>query len=457
MMADRSKAEVVLDLFGVNLEQQGRGFYVSLELLAIARGVYELDASALLDADAAVVSYVRASHDLARRIAVGADIDQQTLARSVDDSDTLATLQALTSSLLVEIPGRRKSPNWYNAHLYPFVGELIHYDAAERHEAGMPRGTRAPHIERYVFRDGGEWAYRVLRKDQNGPRRASTREGLIELVRDSDTPLGEIAHSLRAHDHAKESDPYEARTEHEIETYEHLSPWPEHLRRGINFIVSRDGVPRAKRIESLMHWAPYCLARHQLHLARTALRQPLEDVYVDFGREATTLRRLSQDSLEAFRKNVVNAIIERATRFHDKAINEGDDARAKRYARHMKPSASGTGSPRSFFSETLAAVGALNATAGRRHFTMKPPMLEAVVAATLEPGTEEEYYNFCTRIYDEYRIVVDERTADEHDLTFDVDASVFRRNSDAFRASLGATGLLTQYSDATSIVRGEPR
>ena len=193
-MADRSKAEVVLDLFGVNLEQQGRGFYVSLELLAIARGVYEVDPSALLDKDAFPVSYRRSSHDFARRVAVGSVIDEETLKAAIDEEDTRATLQALSSSLLVEIPGRRKSPNWYNTHLYPFVGELIHYDAAERWQAGLPRGTKMPHIERYVFRKGGTWAYRVLRTDADDSRRAATREGLLELVRDSRSPLGEISH-----------------------------------------------------------------------------------------------------------------------------------------------------------------------------------------------------------------------------------------------------------------------
>lgn len=456
-MADRSKAEVVFDLFGVNLEQQGRGFYVSLELLAIARGIYEVDASALLDADADVVSYLRSSHDFARRVAVNARIDDQALAAAVDDNETLATLQALSSSLLVQIPGRRKSPNWYNTHLYPFVGELIHYDAAERQEKGQPRGTKVPHIERYVFRDGGAWAYRVLRTDPDGARRARTREGLLELVRDSGSPLGEISHSLRAHDYTRDKEPYEDRSESEIQTFEDRSPWPEHLRRGVNFIASRTNVPRSKRIESLMHWVPYCLARHQLHLARTSLGQPPETVFVDLVKDATPLRRLSQNALDGFRKDIVNAIIARATTLHDAAEEEGDEVLAERYKRHMSQSDTGTGSPRSFFSETLAAVGALNATTGRRHLTMKPPMLEAIVSATLAPDREEELYAFSARLFDEYRIIVDDRTAGEHDLTVDIDASVFARNLDAFRSRLAATGLLTQYSDATSIVRGEAR
>lgn len=456
-MADRSKAEVVLDLFGVNLEQQGRGFYVSLELLAIARGVYEVDPALLLANGPGVLSYLRASHDFARRISVNAHIDEDQLRVAVDEDDTRATLQALTSSLLVQIPGRRKLPSWYNAHLYPFVGELIHYDAAERWHAGIPRGTKAPHIERYVFRDGGAWAYRVLRTDPDDSRRMGTREGLLELVRDSKSPLGEIARSLRTHDYDSDVEPYEDKPESGIRTLEDISPWPEHLRRGAHFIVSRANLPRSKRTESLMHWAPFCLARHQLHLARTALAKPPETVFADFLKDTSPLRRLSQNALDEFRKDIVNAIIARATALHDRALSEGNESSAKRYARHMSPSATGTGSPRSFFSETLAAVGGLNATTGRRHFTMKPPMLEAVVSATLAPGKEEEFYSFCTRLYDEYQIVVDDRTAGEHDLTVDVDASVLARNSDAFRSRLTATGLLTHYSDATSIVHGEPR
>ncbi|MBM7505914.1 hypothetical protein ACFPER_02275 [Agromyces aurantiacus] len=447
----------MLDLFGVNLEQQGRGFYVSLEMLAIARGVYEVAPTALLDADAGVVTYLRSSHDFARRIAVNAGIDAETLTAAIDDEETFATLQALASSLLVQIPGRRTSPNWYNTHLYPFVGELIHYDAAERWKAGLPRGTKMPHIERYVFRDGGAWAYRVLRTDADIARRAQTSEGLLELVRDSDSPLGEIFHSLRNHDYAKDEVPYEDKSESEIKTFEDLSPWPEHLRRGAHFIVSRTAVPRSKRIESLMHWTPYCLARHQLHLARVSLGRPLETVFADFVKDPTPLRRLSQSALDAFRKDIVNAIIARATALHDAALNEENEALAMRYIRHMSPSATGTGSPRSFFSETLAAVGALNATTGRRHFTMKPPMLEALVAASLAPGTEEEFYSFCSRIYNQYQVIIDDRTAGEHDLTVDVDASIYARNSDTFRSRLAATGLLTHYSDATSIVHGEPR
>src|SRR5689334_14874625 len=46
---DRRGAEIVLDLFGSNLQQQGRGLYVGLELLAICKGVIEAGGELLAD------------------------------------------------------------------------------------------------------------------------------------------------------------------------------------------------------------------------------------------------------------------------------------------------------------------------------------------------------------------------------------------------------------------------
>jgi hypothetical protein len=54
-------------------------------------------------------------------------------------------------------------------------------------------------------------------------------------------------------------------------------------------------------------------------------------------------------------------------------------------------------------------------------------------------------------------VVVDDRTARGEGLTRSIDGGVFRVNSEAFRSRLSAAGLLTHYSDATSIVHGEPK
>lgn len=477
-MADRSKAEVVRRLFGVNLEQQGRGFYVPLEMLAIARGVYlahqedpEKRAGLLDDGDR--VAYKRTSHDLARRIATKASIaegdEELSKAVELDSPETLETLHALFSSLLVEIPGRRSQPSWFGAHIYPFVGELIHYDAVDRRiyqrSASLKKKEQArkltakvktPSIERYLFRDGGGWAYKVLRSDPDPDRKAATRQGLGDLVRDSGTPLGNLAKALSAHDFDYDEEPYEDDSERDIDLYEDLSPWPGLLRSGARNIVARTTTPRAKRTESLMHWVPYCLARHQLHLARRKLGfTDGESILLDFGNEATPLRSESQKNLTSFRNDIANAINVQAREMIDEA--EGDEAKKGRYERFTKETGNAVASPRAFFSETLAAVGALNATVGRRHFTMKPPMLEALVSATVPQGTEMEFDQFCVLLYKNYGLVTENKVAAASPLAHEVDSSVLAHNGKAFREKLAAIGLLTQYSDATSMVRGEPR
>ena len=483
-MADRSKAEVVLRLFGVNLEQQGRGFYVPLEMLAIARGVYlahqtePAKFAGLLD-DGPDTAYKRTSHDLARRIATKSRIVEgdEELGKAVelDSPETMETLHALFSSLLVEIPGRRKQPNWFAVHIYPFVGELIHYDAVERRikqtdatpratakkrtqAAKVARGTNAPHIERYLFRDGGGWAYKVLRSDADPGRKEETRRGLCDLVQDSETPLGNLAKALSTHDFDYDEAPV-AGSDAGIELHEDRSPWPDLLREGTRNIVARTAtVPRAKRTESLMHWVPYCLARHQLHLARLKLGAvDREFVLLDFGNEATPLRRESQKKLADFRNDIVKAINVQAREMNDELEAESDEVSGHRYEKFTREAGKAVDSPRAFFTETLAAVGALNATVGRRHFTMKPPMLEGLVSATVPRDTEMEFDQFCVLMHQKYGLVVENTVAAASPLAYEVDASVLDHNGKAFREKLAAIGLLTQYSDATSMVRGEPR
>ncbi|MGY0235067.1 hypothetical protein [Longispora urticae] len=483
-MADRSKAEVVLRLFGVNLEQQGRGFYIPLEMLAIARGVHQVhqedpeNFAGLLDSGVDTV-YKRTSHDLARRIATKTPIVEgdEELGKAVelDSPETLETLHALFSSLLVEIPGRRSRPSWFGAHIYPFVGELIHYDAVERRirqaDASPKKGTKkskqagkvdaginAPSIERYLFRDGGSWAYKVLRSDPDCDRKEVTRQGLGDLVQDSGTPLGNLAKALSAHDFDYDETPVVASDEG-IMLHDDLSPWPDLLREGARNIVARAAtVPRAKRTESLMHWVPYCLARHQLHLARRKLGASDPGLIIlDFGNEATPLRRESQKNLTNFRNDIVNAINRQASEMIDEFGTNGDEASKRRYERFTKDAGNAVASPRAFFSETLAAVGALNATVGRRHFTMKPPMLEGLASATVPQGTEMEFDQFCELLYAKYGLVVESKVAVASPLAYEVDPSILEHNGRAFREKLAAIGLLTQYSDATSMVRGEPR
>lgn len=442
---DRRGADVVHSLFGTNLQQQGRGFYVALELLAIVRGVLDAGEQSALDPNASPIRYRRQSHDFARRIATDSDVKAELLSHAVQGPATLDTVRALLSSLVVDIPGRRRAPQWFAAHLYPFVGELIHYDAVER--------RKQPSIERYVFRDAGGWAYKVLREDADAARRERVRSGLVALVEDSETALGRVASALHAHDEAPQSGPFTDESEASAVVNDDKSPWPRIMRAGVDRIVSRHMAPRAKRIEQIMHWVPYCVARHQLALALHELDAAQELIPVDATTDPNPLRAQSQLMLDRSRWAIAEALIKVARDRRDAA----DDSDKSNWARLTVDNAPFTASPRAFFSETLAAVGALNATTGRRYFTFKAPMLEALVAATVEPDQDMEFHDFCQLLADDYFLVVDQKAAQEAKLTTEIDAGVFKDNAGAFQSQLASTGLLTHYSDATSLVHGEPR
>jgi hypothetical protein len=444
--ADRIGANVVKDLFGTQIQEQGRGFYVALELLAIVRGVLEKHEDELLSPEVAQISYRRISHDLARRVATGTTIHADELESAIQGQVTLHTLNALLSSLVVEIPGRRKEPDWIAAHLYPFVGELVHYDAVNR------RGH--PVIERYMFRDGGGWAYHVLRKDPDQSRRELVRDELMELLRDSDSALGRVASALHSHDYAQVSD-FTDESESETVILDGVSPWPDHLRQGVHSIVSRTASPRAKRIEHLMHWVPYCLARHELAVARASLGLQREIVTIDATRDtANQLRVHSQGLLNEFSWNISEALTRRALEMSTADDSADSD---ERWAKYLEPNAAFTRSPKGFFTGTLGAVGALNAVTGKRHFVFKPALLEALACASLPAGTEVEFNDFCGLLFREYGVVITDRTATQIALTTDIDAGVFAGNALAFKERLTAAGLLTHYSDATSLVHGETR
>ena len=439
--ADRRAAEIVHSLFGANFQQQGRGFYVSLELLAICRGV--LDSEKELLAEGNPVTYWRRSHDLARRLATDEPIGEGVLDDAVDGERTAETLRALLGSLVVTIPGRRLKPRWYAAHLYPFVGELVHYDAVER------RNT--PSIERYVFRDGGGFAYHVLRTDHDLQRRARNRSTLESLVRNSETALGQIANALHSHDSAKERVAFKDDSESEAVVYDEISPWPEVLRAGLDRIGTRSDVPRAKRVEQILHWIPYCVARHVLRLARHRLGQDDEVVPIDCSRSTNPVRTFSQAKLNVFRIDVVKAVTAAAI---ERREASGEQSGWDKYTRSDSKFA---GSPRAFFTETLAAVGALNATTGKRHFTFKAPMLEAMVAATIAPGQVVEFGEYCQQLFDQFGLVIGPHQARRAGATMHVDEADFKVNFDSFRNRLENAGLLTRYSDETDLVHGEIR
>ena len=152
-MALRSN-DVVQPCFGAGYYDQGRGFNVGLELLALARGTF-LETNQVLppfDSESAI-AVERHSHDFARRLPYrggAAPLFKETDQAHLRGDATAETLQSLVETLTVPVVGRRII-KFNQRMLLPYYGELIHYDAVER----RIQGEWTISVERYTFRGTG--------------------------------------------------------------------------------------------------------------------------------------------------------------------------------------------------------------------------------------------------------------------------------------------------------------
>ena len=222
------------EAFGAVLAPQGRGYYVTLELLALVWGTLHYDDTVLPSVeDTPVITVERRGHDFARRWMGGIDDDISAVEKDLvigDEGENI--LRALLASLRVPIPNRRSLPAWGGQHLYPYVGELVHYDAVPRRNRENPVS-----IERYTYRGGGGLAHMILRADPDIERLAANRSGLRALVTDSGGPLGKLANACAAHDLAR---PESFKDEREGQAKVLESRWIEVLRNGVANVTARE-------------------------------------------------------------------------------------------------------------------------------------------------------------------------------------------------------------------------
>src|SRR5690606_37918090 len=99
-------------------------------------------------------------------------------------------------------------------HFFPYVGDLIHYDAVSR-----GRSNRVA-IERNNFRGGGALAHRILRQDPDLARLDGTRRGFEALVPASESALGRVAAALARFDEATDESGFVDETEADVIVYE---------------------------------------------------------------------------------------------------------------------------------------------------------------------------------------------------------------------------------------------
>lgn len=436
----RMAAEVAKELFGANLADQGRGFYVALELFALMRSTLDGGGQVLPGMDDRPPRLVSRSHDFARRLA-GSDVpvSGERIAAAFDPRSTSDVVSALVESLVVPIPGRLKQPTFKQRSLYPYIGELIHYDAVDR--------ARGIVIERYTSRGAGGLAHHILRTDADLERLSRIRSGFRTLVEDSGSSLGRLMNALRVHDEAAPKD-WVDEEEFVAAPLEDTAPlWPMRLREGVDRILRGDPAA-AKRVERLMVWVPYCIARHQAELAARALGESVAAVPVDLRDTASPLRSEARATFDRQIVLIIDALSLVAER---KAAEEGEPGRRASLVGLAKTRAwrYWTG----FHAQTLAACGAVNATTGPRHYAMKPQMLEALASATLKPGAMVPVAEFHRLLADRYGLVVDRRSAAAAGLLERIDASEFEANQEALLSRLRDLGLLVEYSDQTRLVR----
>lgn len=438
MARERRGEKIVQSLFGATLAEQGRGYYITLELLALLRGTYLANGTILPTEDGAV-EIERRAHDFARRL-MAEPCALSESERSALGGREYETLRALILGLRVPVPGRRKRPNWLGEHLYPYVGELIHYDAAPRKKRAqddVPTDFRVS-IERYLYRGAGGLVHKILRTDPDSDRLARNKVGLSWLVQDSRSSLGRLFEALMAHDLGHESSAFA--DDSEARASVHGSRWVEHLRSGVCRLVERDRPP-AKKVESLMSWIPFCVARHQLDLACRELAEQDIQIPVSMG-ESRGIKRISREIHDDCRTTISNALTARAAA-EDPELLKG------------RASAKWRDTSRNFFSATMGTIGGLNAMQGKRHFTMQPRLLEAIVLASLDKP-EVTFDEFCRSIlFQGAGIVVDRRSAMECGRLSDMNLSDFDDNADRMAAALESLGLLHQYSDMTKMVTVE--
>ena len=99
--------KIVKDTFGALLRNQGKGFYVTLELLALIKGAKEAGGEILPAVEKVEgVKVLRRSHDFARRLLYDPDTLKEEERAHLADEVTTDTLRALMNALRVVPPGR---------------------------------------------------------------------------------------------------------------------------------------------------------------------------------------------------------------------------------------------------------------------------------------------------------------------------------------------------------------
>jgi hypothetical protein len=364
------------------------------------------------------------------------------------DSETFSGVKALLRGLEAPVPGRRRPPNkWQLRHFYPYPSEAIHYDAVES------RGKIS--VERYQFRGAGGLAHKILRTDSNLQRLGETRTLFRELLRDRESAVGVLLKALLIHDAVRPLPEGGVDNSEDLMTHAFVDSvelkslafedgsdivktrWMDHLRAGVHRILHRSHLSDFDRIDGLMNWVPYCVGMHQLAMARRVLHKDENSpIAYDAGHRSSPVRSLARRHLGDATAAIKESLFKNAVESGVPELTRG--------------SAAWWSSPRTFFTTTMFAVGALNANTGYRNFCLRPKLLQTIVHAATD--TPLPLDRFSSEILGQQLGIICDRDSAQCFGPIGVDGRHLQTNGEALVARLDDVGLLRAYSDSTLMV-----
>ncbi|TNE90351.1 MAG: hypothetical protein EP330_08525 [Deltaproteobacteria bacterium] len=213
--------------------------------------------------------------------------------------------------------------------------------------------------------------------------------------------------------------------------------WFELLRDGVSRVLRRKELTEFHRVEVLMHLVPFCLSMHQLAMAWRALgRDENGSLVLDAGHGPGAVRELARQHLNQCSGAITAALMHRAGEMGYEELGTGRTAWRD--------------GPRTFFTATMYAVGAVNAPTGRRFLAVRPALLETLVAAFVDGHIPFSTFTrdiLCGRL----GLVTDYPSAQAAG-GFDLDRADLDENRRHLGTRLAGLGLLQEYSDATKMV-----
>ena len=428
------------ELFGGVLVYDGAGFYPGLELL----NLMFLNTSDSYLPETEEISFNRRSMEFARKLVWDEGFSTHPERENILFDDlTQNTLAKLLECLQMDIPNLSGPPSWHRAHFFPFTKNLIHYDA--RKKKNSKDEDHQVEVEGKYMRGAGALAFKILRFDSNLERKQETQNYLGSLFDGTEGgPLDLLAEAFQSVSKPN-SKPFTDKIEKEKSTVRN-DDLEDLLRDGFKNVISHTELSPVTRVKALINWVAIWLLILQAQRAISYCKGGsggTEFFVMDIANKNTQLRRASRGSFDNALKAIDQAL-DKCVDFYNAQKCETNEFYLDKKRRN---------NIRGFFSSTAAILGVINASKGRRHFTLKVDALETLVLASIPQGEQLPFDTFLNEwLGKRCKFLIGKNMAESNNLLSRFDGAIFQDNENKLAEHLLAAGLLTQFSDATRMV-----